>query len=135
LDYIYVLLPPIAWVVAGSSKFAVNYLRYGAKAFGRIGNGGFPSTHTTVVSSAVMLVGFKQGFASPVFCIGEALLLIIIIDALGLRRAVGRHAAVLNRIAGTDQPLRESQGHSMVEVLGGLLLGLAVGYFGSMVGG
>ncbi len=133
MNYIYIFLPIVAWGVAGTIKFFLNYVRFGNEAIARIGNGGFPSTHTTVVSSAVMLIGFKNGFDNPVFSLGMAMLIITVIDALGLRRTLGKHAQVLNRIAPTETKLRESQGHNFYEVLGGLLLGTIMGYIVSMM--
>lgn len=127
----YVLIPIAAWLVAGCVKFLVNFLRFGRAAFALIGNGGFPSTHTTVVSSAVFFVVFKEGVNSSAAVVAMALLLVVVIDAMGLRRAVGRQAAALNthvlHPAG-ETPLRERQGHKPYEVAGGLLLGLMVAW-------
>ncbi|GAA4711566.1 divergent PAP2 family protein [Brevibacillus fulvus] len=131
----YFLAPFIGWLVSGVVKFVINYFRFGAEARHRIGNGGFPSTHTTVMASTVMLIGFQEGFFSPVFGLGVAVAFIVIIDATGLRRAVGRHAERLNRLAregfpqeGMDKPLRESMGHTRLEIAGGLVLGCLVAY-------
>ena len=74
----YILLPFVAWVLAGCTKFAVNYLRHGAQAKRLIGYGGFPSTHTTVLSSVVFFAGFNEGFCTSVFSIGLGALLILI---------------------------------------------------------
>lgn len=134
MSYIYAVLPLIAWFCSGVTKFAINYLRFGAEARQRVGNGGFPSTHTAVVSSAVMLIGFKEGFNTPVFSLGIAFLMIIVIDATGIRRALGEHAKHLNIVAKPERKLRESQGHNVVEILGGLVLGTFLGYVGALVG-
>lgn len=127
----FVFIPLIAWLTAGCVKFGVNFLRFGRKAFSLVGNGGFPSTHTTVVSSAAFFAVFKEGVNSTAAVTALALLLIVIIDAMGLRRAVGRHAAVLNENVLLPQGrtvLRERQGHKPYEVAGGLALGLGVAW-------
>lgn len=121
-------IPLIAWGVAGTLKFCINYMRFGKQAVSRIGNGGFPSTHTSVVSSAVMYCGFKYGFEEPIFSLGVAFLWIVIIDALGIRRAVGKHAQTLNRMANAVEKLRESQGHTIYEIIGGLIVGTTLAY-------
>ncbi|MBC8016716.1 MAG: divergent PAP2 family protein [Sporomusaceae bacterium] len=130
--YKYALTPIIAWFAAGTLKFIVNYIRFSRQAVGLIGNGGFPSTHTTVISSTVFLIGLTEGMTAPVFGLGVAVLMITIIDALGIRRAVGKQASVINRhiLPGntTEPALRERQGHNPVEVLGGLVLGFIVAY-------
>lgn len=130
--YKYALMPILAWFVAGTLKFVINYIRFQRQAVNLIGNGGFPSTHTTVMSSTVFLIGLSEGVAAPVFGLGVAMLMITIIDALGIRRAVGKQASAINRYifsGNTTKPLlRESQGHNPVEVLGGLVLGFMMAY-------
>jgi uncharacterized protein len=123
----YAFAPFIAWLVAGLLKFAINHFRYG-NAKERIGNGGFPSNHTTIVTTTTMLIGFGEGFNSPMFGLGAALTFIVIIDATGLRRHVGRHAAAINLLQPSSGKLRESMGHNAVEVLGGLAIGTLLGY-------
>ncbi|GMK38396.1 membrane protein [Paenibacillus sp. CCS19] len=123
----YFIAPFIAWLVAGSMKYAVNQIRYG-NAKERIGNGGFPSNHTTIVTTTIMLIGWKEGFASPIFGLGTAILFIVIIDATGLRRYVGMHARHLNEMRPDGSRLRESVGHNAVEIGGGLVLGALLGY-------
>ena len=125
---IYILMPFIAWCVAGCLKFVINYLRFGSKAKSLIGYGGFPSTHTTIMSSVVFLTGFKEGFATPLFSLGLGALLILVIDAHGLRRKLGEQAKVINSLQ-TDTILRERMGHSWGEIVGGLVLGMILGYF------
>jgi acid phosphatase family membrane protein YuiD len=126
---IYFLAPFIAWLVAGCMKFVVNYMRFGSEAKERIGNGGFPSNHTTIMVTTVMLIGFREGFDTPSFGLGIAITFIVIIDAMGLRRHVGYHAKSLNEILNRDSQIpypkkhRESMGHKKIEVLGGIILG------------
>ncbi|MFD0693093.1 divergent PAP2 family protein [Paenibacillus sp. GCM10027628] len=132
--FTYALAPFIAWFSAGILKFAINQLRYG-NARDRIGNGGFPSNHTTIMTTTVMLIGFREGFDSALFGLGTAITFIVIIDAMGLRRHVGRHAERINALQATkDGPmLRESMGHNRIEVLGGLVLGSILGYAMSLI--
>lgn len=129
----YILLPFIAWITAGSCKFLLNYLRHGREAGKLIGYGGFPSTHTTVLSSVVFLTGFQEGFYSPLFSFGLGTLLILIIDAHGLRNKVGLQAKIINQLqqklyGNNVILLREHMGHSWLEIFGGLLLGIFLGW-------
>lgn len=128
----YAIAPFVAWLCAGILKFIINHIRYGnAKA--RIGNGGFPSNHTTIMTTIVMLIGFREGFNSALFGLGAAITFIVIIDATGLRRHVGRHAERINMLHQEGPLLRESMGHTRIEVLGGLVLGSILGYLLSLI--
>lgn len=128
----YGLAPFIAWFIAGVLKFAINQIRFGS-AKERIGNGGFPSNHTTIVTTTAMLIGFREGFGSALFGLGAAVTFIVIIDATGLRRHVGRHAQRINSFAEDGPRMRESMGHNWIEVLGGLALGTILGYLLSLL--
>ena len=122
-------MPFIAWCVAGCVKFAINYIRFGKKAKSLIGYGGFPSTHTTIMSSVVFLAGFKEGFATPLFSLGLGALLILVIDAHGLRRKVGEQARLINELQ-KQKVLRERMGHSWGEIFAGAVLGVILAYAG-----
>lgn len=131
LDYKYAITPIIAWLVAGTVKFIVNYIRFRSEAANLIGNGGFPSNHTTVISSIVFLIGLSEGVATPIFGLGVAVFMITIIDAMGIRRAVGKHATMINQYVVPEPSatlLRERQGHTPFEVLGGLVLGFLLAF-------
>ncbi|MCX7569685.1 divergent PAP2 family protein [Tumebacillus sp. DT12] len=127
----YAILPLVGWFVSGVTKFLINTIRFGREeGKKRAGNGGFPSTHTTTVTSPVAYIGWMEGVNTPMFSLGVAFLMITIIDATGIRRAIGEHAKRINQ----QNPdtgmalLRESQGHTRIEVLGGLVLGILIGY-------
>lgn len=129
----YILLPFLAWCIAGGSKFMVNYFRFGSQAKQLIGYGGFPSTHTTVLSSVAFYLGLLRGFFTPEFSFALGTLLILIIDAHGLRKKVGEQAEIINVLAKQcnitmEKPLRERMGHTWTEIFGGLALGFVISY-------
>ncbi|MGY0691322.1 divergent PAP2 family protein [Virgibacillus sp. FSP13] len=122
----YFLAPFVGWLASGCLKYLINKFKYGENARQYVGNGGFPSTHTSTVSSTVFLIGFGEGWFTPVFGLAVAFLFIVIIDATGLRMAVGKQATVVNQMnteTADYQPLRESMGHTLFEILGGLVVG------------
>jgi uncharacterized protein len=121
----YFLAPFIGWFVSGVLKFCINYLRFGKGARHLTGNGGFPSTHTSTVATTAFLIGFGEGWFSPIFGLAVAFLFIVIIDATGLRIAVGKQATVLNTLMTDEQQerMRERMGHTRIEILGGLVVG------------
>ena len=104
-----------------------------------IGSGGFPSSHSSFVSTLSVLIGLKYGFKSDLFAIVLIFSLIVTYDASGVRRAVGEQANVLNRLINhlniknierdpeiLKEDLKELIGHTPIEVFAGVLLGVLV---------
>jgi len=131
VEYIYLITPFVAWLIAGASKFVINSIRAKQLAFGLIGYGGMPSNHSAIVSSIAALIAFKEGIEHPAFGVAIALAFIVLLDANSLRRQVGKHATAINNLQ-TDleaPPLRERMGHTKAEIAGGVVTGIAVAYF------
>ena len=95
--------------------------------------GGMPSSHAASVCALSTCVGLREGVGSVLFQVVLFFSLIVMYDAAGLRRAAGRHAAILNRLIDEHfknpgvgaQKLMELLGHTPLEVLVGALLGVA----------
>lgn len=130
MSWTYLACPFFAFIVAGCLKFLINSIKTKSFAFGQMGLGGLPSTHTSIVSSVAMLIGLRQGFTTAAFAIMLTLVMIVIIDALDLRRKVGEHAVVLKKLF-PDHPLtmglREKIGHNYLEIIFGLVTGAGCG--------
>ena len=99
------------------------------------GMGGMPSSHSAFVFSLMLMTGLTEGFATTAFALAFGLAAVVIYDAMGVRRETGRQGAVLNQILTemlvegkpiTENQLKELVGHSPLEVLGGLLVGLII---------
>ncbi|MEI2395820.1 divergent PAP2 family protein [Paenibacillus phytohabitans] len=132
------ITPFIGWFVSGVIKFIINYLKHGKNAKKMVGNGGFPSTHTTVVVSTTAAIGFQGGFDTDIFALGVAFCFIVMLDAMGIRRALGEHAKDINNLNALKgnssyKQHREKQGHSRIEVLGGIGVGIIVGWIVSLL--
>lgn len=97
-----------------------------------IGTGGMPSTHAAGVTALSLSIGFQTGFDSPLFAIAIAFTVITLFDAQGVRRWSGRQGQVLNKMMEDiyfkrriqEQRLKELLGHSPMEVLAGMGVGL-----------
>ena len=99
-------------------------------------SGGMPSAHSSIVSALATSVAMVEGLTSVAFGISVILALIVMYDAAGVRRSVGKQAIVLNRvvkelrerrpIAELEHNLREFIGHTPFQVLVGAILGTAV---------
>jgi acid phosphatase family membrane protein YuiD len=142
MDLSYLLAPLLTWLVVGPIKFMITSVRQRRLAFNLIGNGGFPSNHSAVVTCMATLIALHEGIGHPAFGVAVTLAFIVMIDANSLRQHVGRHAAAINRLSGAtvarpanpanpagDQVhLRERMGHTLVEIGGGIVTGIAMGH-------
>ncbi len=131
MDIAYLATPLITWIVVGPLKFLINSIRTRQWAFGLIGNGGFPSNHSAVVTSMATLIALREGIGEPAFGVAVTLAFIVIIDANSLRQHVGKHAATLNRLAAGDSAhglLRERMGHTLLEIGGGICTGILLAF-------
>ena len=97
-------------------------------------SGGMPSSHSSFVTSLATLVGIERGFDSTDFAIGCVFALIIMYDATGVRRAVGKQATIINQMLDDlhnkkhieQKRLKELVGHTPKEVLFGAMLGIII---------
>ncbi len=97
--------------------------------------GGMPSSHSALVSSVATTIGFKSGIYSDLFIFSCCFALVVIRDAVGVRRSSGLQAKALNELGAKVssrmkyqfKPVKEIQGHRPMEVLAGILLGFFIG--------
>ena len=131
MELVYLATPLLTWIVVGPIKFLINSARQRRWAFNLVGNGGFPSNHSAVVTSMATLIALREGLGHPAFGVAVTLAFIVMIDANSLRQHVGRQAAAINRLAGADsghKRLRERMGHTLVEIAGGVGTGIGMGF-------
>ena len=99
------------------------------------GNGGMPSSHTAAVAGLATSIALTEGVNSIAFAIAALFSIIVMTDAIGVRRETGKHSKLLNEILveyktrEKNEPLelfRELIGHSPLQVFFGLITGIAV---------
>ena len=97
------------------------------------GDGGMPSGHSATVTAMATTAALEYGLDSPIFAITAIFGIIVMHDAMGVRREAGKHAKVLNDLIaslGKDAPpkdvLKEFLGHTPLQVCFGALLGFGV---------
>ncbi len=130
MDYSYLITPFLAWLICGLTKFLVNSIKSKRLAFDLIGYGGMPSNHSSIVSSMVSLIAFKEGIDSSAFGVSLTLAFIVILDANSLRQQIGKHAKAINEINSNGNiKLRERIGHTKLEILAGISIGMITGLF------
>ena len=93
--------------------------------------GGMPSSHSALLTGTAAALGWRLGFADPLFALAAAMCFVVLYDASGVRRAAGLTAARVNAWpppggGESPSPLKENLGHTRLEVLAGALMGPAV---------
>lgn len=63
-----------------------------------VGAGGMPSSHSALTSSIAIAMARKLGVTSPEFGLALAFAAIVMYDAMGVRRAAGEQAKVINKM-------------------------------------
>jgi hypothetical protein len=124
-----------AWALAQIIKIPLDYLRTRRWNWALLfTTGGMPSSHSSLMTATTHAIGLYAGFSSPIFAMAVAITMIVIYDAANVRRQAGIHAQRINVIFDellrghpiNERDLREVLGHTPLEVVGGILLGLAV---------
>lgn len=126
-----------SWFIAQVLKTVLVWILSGKLRWERmVGSGGMPSAHTACVTALLLATCRKAGFSSVEFAIAFILAIIVIYDALNVRRQAGEHAKAINIMVdrldneNDDDPdlgikeLKESLGHKPMEVMAGALLGI-----------
>ena len=133
----HVLLAAIlGWFLAQTLKIPIHYMVEREWDWHRFhGSGGMPSSHTSMVVSATIMIGALNGFDSMLFAAAAVFSSVVMYDATGVRRETGRQAVIINRILQdvlingrkiSNVELKELVGHKPTEVFGGALLGVAI---------
>ena len=98
-----------------------------------IETGGMPSSHSALVTGTAAGIGLQLGFNDPVFALASTIAFIVMYDASGIRRSAGLTAAKVNQISkgklnqsSSETVLKESLGHTKIEVLVGSIFGPSV---------
>ena len=129
-----------SWCIAQFLKVVINIIRFKSISSRDVvyrffwKTGGMPSSHSAAVTSLTTSVGFIEGFSSTLFIITLVFSLIVIRDALGVRRAAGSQAKALNTMGKELQSrlkiqfkmVKEISGHTVPEVSIGIILGFFI---------
>jgi acid phosphatase family membrane protein YuiD len=124
-----------AWAMAQLIKVPLYYLQNRKWNWALLfTTGGMPSSHSSLMTATTLAIGLYDGFDSPIFALGVVITMIVTYDAAGVRQQAGIHAHRINVIFGellhghpvSERDLREVLGHTPLEVIGGILLGLVV---------
>ena len=132
----YIYVPFLLWFGIQTFKVIYDLVTTHKFNFKRIlGAGGMPSSHSAVVVSLATLIGKNEGLDSPIFALSLVLAFVVMYDAAGVRRAAGKQAKLLNKLIETpglttgevSEKLVEVLGHTPLQVIVGVLIGLVAG--------
>ena len=130
-----------SWVTAQVLKTIINTaLTKSFKAERLVGAGGMPSSHSALVVALTIATAKQCGVSSADFAIASAFAAVVMYDAMGVRRAAGEQAKIINRMVDewldktywSDKQLpqvkklKEMLGHTPLEVIGGIIVGIVV---------
>jgi acid phosphatase family membrane protein YuiD len=125
----------LGWFIAQALKIPTEYLRSRRWLWTMFfASGGMPSSHTALMVAGTLAIGLYHGFDNPLFGLAVGVTMIIAHDASGVRRQAGIHAERINLLfeellkghMWDENELKEVIGHTPLEVVGGIILGLLV---------
>ena len=125
-----------SWFVAQLAKTIVHAIINKKLVLERmVGDGGMPSGHSATVTSLAVISALSFGFDSFQFAVTALLATIVCHDAMGVRLETGKQAQIINEMMEAfevwtkkelpEVKLKEFVGHTPIQVIAGILLGIA----------
>jgi len=138
--------------IAQALKIPLGYVQTGQWNWGKWKEpGGMPSSHSASVAALAAYTAMSKGIRSLDFAISSLFGMIVMYDAMGIRRYAGEIASEVNELQikvdrlADQHPgvyhdhrrkhLKEVLGHMPLEVAAGMLLGIVVGTAGAALNG
>ena len=124
-----------SWLIAQVMKVIINFCVTRQLSWERLfGDGGMPSGHSATVSSLAIFAALRCGCGSVEFAVTAILAIIVCHDAMGVRQETGKQAVIINEMVQqfeklmkqdiTDIDLKELVGHTPLQVLAGITVGI-----------
>lgn len=134
-----ILMSAVAsWFIAQFIKMLLELLTTGTIRVERLyGNGGMPSSHSATVCGLASSVAYCYGIGSFEFAISFIFAMVVMTDAMGVRRETGKQSRLLNMMMQEDfwnfddpdklqMRLKELIGHTPMQVCCGAVLGILI---------
>lgn len=127
----------VGWTVAQVLKTLIDFaLNKSFNAERLVGSGGMPSSHSATVCALTTAAALEYGVRSFEFAVSFVLSMVVMYDAIGVRRETGKQAKLLNSILMENplklnaevlqEKLKEYVGHTPLQVLAGAILGIGL---------
>ena len=134
------IVPGCAWIIAQVAKAVINAIVNKKFSLDRlVGDGGMPSGHSATVTALAVMCGLTEGFGSTVFGLAMIFAIVVMHDAMGVRREAGKHARSIISIVEQlndyfsehddkikTEKLKVLVGHTPLQVVVGSLLGAVI---------
>lgn len=130
----------LAWLATQTLKFILHFAVTGKLSPERfVGSGGTPSAHSATVCALTTATYFEYGASGFEFAVSLLLALVVMQDAMVVRRETGIQARLLNHIiivlkkdqkhqAVEHNELKELIGHTPFQVFAGAVLGICTAF-------
>jgi len=132
----------VGWTVAQVAKTIIHIItnkKFVAERL--VGGGGMPSSHSATVCGMSTMALLEYGVGSVEFAFACIFSLVVMYDAMGVRRETGNQAKAINEMRDTftlmfdpsqcdlspDERLKELIGHTPLQVLIGAITGIVIG--------
>ena len=127
----------VGWVVAQFLKTLIDFaLNKNFNAERLVGSGDMPSSHSATVCGLTTAAFLEYGAGSFEFAVSFVMSMVVMYDAIGVRRETGKQAKLLNSILMENplklnaevlqEKLKEHVGHTPLQVLAGAILGIGL---------
>ena len=125
------------WVVAQVLKTIIDLaLNKSFNPERLVGSGGMPSSHSATVCGMTTAAALHYGVGSFEFAVCFILSMVVMYDAMGVRRETGKQAKLLNSVffenilnldgVFLQEKLKEYVGHTPLQVVAGAILGILI---------
>lgn len=132
----FLLVSLSSWLVAQLLKTVIHAIENKKWDWMRLfGDGGMPSGHSATVTSLATMSALTYGAGSFQFAVTAILAIVVCHDAMGVRLETGKQAVKINEILEafellapdkiSEANLKEFVGHTPIQVMAGILLGIA----------
>ena len=138
----------IGWTVAQVLKTLIDFAMNRSFHVERLtGSGGMPSSHSATVCALTTSAGICYGVGSFEFAVSFVMAMVVMYDAVGVRRETGKQAKLLNWIMSSEpfkqklnelnaeffqETLKEYVGHTPLQVIAGAILGIRIALIANM---
>ena len=122
----------LGWLVAQVLKTIIHMIvnkQFVAERM--VGGGGMPSSHSATVCALATATGMRYGGGSFEFAVAIMLAIIVMYDAMGVRRETGINEMLdifmnMGKEISAEAKLKELVGHTPLQVLMGAVLGCVI---------
>ena len=136
----YIIAIVVGWTISQLIKSIIGLFRHKYMGLRSIlfVSGGMPSSHSATLMAVWTVILFKDGVGSGLFGLASVVALIVLYDAVKVRRSSGEQGVALLALMKEKKSIipspRVAMGHTPTEVLAGSVLGIIIGLVICVIG-